>query len=239
MAQFRSQWIDGLKKRRPKGSFARDGAAGGSSISSAANHLASSHISSAEDPSIGSTMGMLVGDGNTPYVIAKSTSSGLAQVPPGAATHDQPSGLVDTRRGAANGRSASRSLLPLYITQIPESIAAEDLQYLHANGALTIPTGPLRDHLIRAFVEYVYPFLPLLDLEDFLRTVLVDGDGRRGRVSLLVFQAVMLAGSGFVDLSALHAAGFQSRRSARRALLRKVKVRRSFSLAIVAYWRPL
>jgi len=98
--------------------------------------------------------------------------------------------------------------LPPYISPLPESITVEELEYLHTNGALTMPGTPLRDHLLRAFVEYVYPFLPLLDLEELLSIVL-DGDGLHGQVSLLVFQTIMLAGSGFVDMPFLKAAGFR------------------------------
>jgi hypothetical protein len=115
------------------------------------------------------------------------------------------------------------SVIPSYISPLPKSLAAEDIEYLHAKGALTTPTAALRNQLIKSFVEYVYPFLPLINLEEFLRVV-QDDNGKGGQISLLVFQAVMHAGSGVVDMRYLQAAGYESRTTARQALFRKIKV---------------
>jgi hypothetical protein len=116
-------------------------------------------------------------------------------------------------------------ILPGYVTSLPASIVGEDFDYLYAKGAMTIPDIPLRNQLLQSFIEYVYPFLPLVNLEELL-SILQAGNGSQGQVSLLVFQAIMLAGSGFIKLSHLKAAGFQTRRVARQALFQKVKVSR-------------
>jgi hypothetical protein len=122
-----------------------------------------------------------------------------------------------------NAAPRTQVSLPPYVTPLPDSILGEDFEYLRAKGALTIPDIPLRNQLLQSFIEYVYPFLPLVNLEELL-SIVQAGNGSQGQVSLLVFQAIMLAGSGFVEMSYLKAAGFQTRRSALRALFQKVKV---------------
>ncbi|KAF9890630.1 Autophagy protein 22 [Aspergillus nanangensis] len=47
---------------------------------------------------------------------------------------------------------------------ISKSIPPEDLEFLHFKGALQIPADPLRVDLLRYFVQYVHPSLPILDI---------------------------------------------------------------------------
>lgn len=64
--------------------------------------------------------------------------------------------------------------------------------------------------------------MPTIDLEDFLGAI----DGREGcsKISLAVFQAVMFAGTSYVDLELLQQAGYATRRAARSDFYQKVKV---------------
>jgi hypothetical protein len=100
---------------------------------------------------------------------------------------------------------------------------------LSQRGALSIPEPGLRDELLLAFVLYVYPTLPVVDLQDLVKAV----EGHPGcDVSLILFQAVMFAGTAFVDLQLLVDAGFESRLAARAYFFRKVKVRCSFIFSL-------
>lgn len=84
--------------------------------------------------------------------------------------------------------------LPAFIKPTPTRIPAEDLEYLLRKGALTLPEEPLRSTLLNAHFDIVHPYMPLLDRKQFLEIVDTE-DGSKGRVGLLLFQAVMFSGS--------------------------------------------
>lgn len=113
--------------------------------------------------------------------------------------------------------------LPRYIKPLPQRMTADDIGYLYKKGALTIPEPIFRNALLQAYVEYVYPYMPLIELHDFLRIVDQD-DGETGKISLVLFQAVMFAGTAFVDMALLTAAGYTTRKAARKAFYQKARV---------------
>lgn len=111
--------------------------------------------------------------------------------------------------------------LPAYIRPIGPNIMSEDLAYLERRGALSIPEIGLRNELLRCYVQYVHPNLPLLNLQDFLAAV--NKNDVSDSLSLLLFQAVMFAGTGFIDMRYLVAQGYDTRKAARRAYFLKCK----------------
>ncbi|PCH08372.1 Transcription factor [Penicillium occitanis (nom. inval.)] len=141
--------------------------------------------------------------------------------------------------------SGQSNQLPNYIRRLPQRLQAEDLNYLQAKGALTIPDRALRDELLKAYIHYVHPYMPLLDLEEFLQ-ILARNDGTH-HVSLLLFQAVMFAGTAFVDMEALRNAGYNNRKSARKVFFQRARLLYDFdyevdrislvqSLLLMTYW---
>ncbi|KIW17687.1 hypothetical protein PV08_04882 [Exophiala spinifera] len=102
--------------------------------------------------------------------------------------------------------------IPGYITALPSGLDLEALQFLRVRGALSIPTAEVIDELIGAYVCYIHPFMPLLDMRPFIRAV--DSDGENEKISLLLFQAVMFAGATFVNEGCLSRAGYQNRNQA-------------------------
>lgn len=121
----------------------------------------------------------------------------------------------------------------------------------------------MRDELLRVYVRFVYPFMPTLDVEDFIAPILrssstsgsnsINGDNineidnEHDQVSLLLFQAVMFSSVTFVDASFLHARGYRSRRDARKDYFDRAHTLYSFSceddrtstiqaLLLMAYW---
>ena len=114
-------------------------------------------------------------------------------------------------------------MLPPYFRPIPTRIGADELSYLDTKGAFSIPDASLRDELLRCFLDYVYPTMPVVEFSDTVR-IISQGDGVAGRMSLLLFQAIMFAGCAFVDLSMLYHYGFQDRMHARKVFARKVRV---------------
>nr|KAK5448417.1 hypothetical protein LTR18_001505 [Exophiala xenobiotica] len=136
-------------------------------------------------------------------------------------------------------------VLPPYIKPIPQRIVPEDLEYLQRKGAFIIPEPGLRNELLRCYVQYVHPYLPLLDLQDFLATIAKDQ--ATDTVSLLLFQAVMFAGTAYIDMRYLVAQGYVTRKAARKAFFQRVKLLYDFdyevdritivqSVLLMTYW---
>jgi len=113
--------------------------------------------------------------------------------------------------------------LPTFIKPLPSRIGPDEISYLEKKGALTVPRGSLRSEMLRAYVEFVHPYMPLLDLHDFL-TAVDQRDESSGKVSLILFQAVMFAGSAFVGMEHLRAAGYATRKDARKDFFQKTRV---------------
>lgn len=135
--------------------------------------------------------------------------------------------------------------LPDYIRGLPSRLQKEDINYLTMKGALTIPDVVLRNELIKSYIHYVHTYMPLLDLEDFLQTIAMN-DGVN-RLSLLLFQAVMFAGTAFIDIKHLHAAGYPNRKAARKIFFQRTRLLYDFdyevdrislvqSLLLMTYW---
>ncbi|KAI3324940.1 fungal-specific transcription factor domain-containing protein [Xylariaceae sp. AK1471] len=135
---------------------------------------------------------------------------------------------------------------PGFLRPLPEKIAPEDVAYLRAKGALSVPGFSLQSALLHAYVEYVYPYMPLLDLHDFLG--IIDArDGSRGQTSLFLYQAVMFCATAFVSSKILKEAGYASRKAARRAFFTKARLLYDFDyendrlllvqgLLLMTYW---
>ncbi|EXJ64984.1 hypothetical protein A1O7_01323 [Cladophialophora yegresii CBS 114405] len=135
--------------------------------------------------------------------------------------------------------------LPAYIRPSRPDVRQDDLEFLCRRGALSIPVGELRDQLLHCFVLYVYPFMPIVDLEDFMGAL--DGNDASPKISLIVFHAVLFSATAYVDLPLLQEAGYENRRAARADYYQKVKLLYDFdwdvdrialiqSLLMMNYW---
>ncbi|KAJ5559303.1 hypothetical protein N7535_009531 [Penicillium sp. DV-2018c] len=111
---------------------------------------------------------------------------------------------------------------PRFLKPLPTRIAPEDLEFLRFRGALTLPESGLRDELLRCYIQWVHSFMPVLNLQEFLRCVAENDPA--GNVSILLFQAVMFVGTAFVDLKHLQDAGYSNRKSARNAFFTRLRL---------------
>jgi hypothetical protein len=130
---------------------------------------------------------------------------------------------IDSMHGIFGPKTAAADNLPFYIKPLPPRIGADEIEYLDKKGALSMPSLSLRNELLRAYIEFVHPYMPLIDLYDFVMTV-ENRNGNFGQISLILYQAVMFAGSAFVDMSHLHSAGYVSRKEARKDFFQKTRV---------------
>lgn len=113
--------------------------------------------------------------------------------------------------------------IPYFIKPLPPRIGPDEIAYLEKKGALTVPTVGLRNQLLQSYIEFVHPYMPLLDLHDFV--LIVDsGNSTLGKISLILFQAVMFAGSAFVDMRHLRNAGYLTRKEARKDFFQRTRV---------------
>jgi hypothetical protein len=143
---------------------------------------------------------------------------------------------------AIPGTSSSQLLiLPSIFAPFPRHLDTLDLAYLNSRDALTLPSEPLQIALLKAYIEFVHPTFPILDLEDFLSVVKygfkgLEGEKGKGleresarkiQVPFLLFQAIMFAGVEFVSMGALKAAGYKTRDSAKKTFFARIRVRYS------------
>ncbi len=138
------------------------------------------------------------------------------------------------------------SHIPAFIRPLPAKIAAEDIAYLHTKGALTLPSIPLQNALLRCYIEYVHPYMPLLDLKELL-TIINARDGLYGRTSLFLYHSVMFSATAFIESKYLKDAGYSTRKAARKAFFYKARLLYDFDyesdrlvlvqgLLLMTYW---
>lgn len=112
--------------------------------------------------------------------------------------------------------------LPPYIQPARPSLSSIDMEFLRLKSALDIPPPHLRNELLRCFVEFVHPFMPILDINDFIQAIAEDSETHP--ISLLLFQSVLFAGMAYVDLTLLRKYGYRDRQEARRAFYYRAKL---------------
>lgn len=118
-------------------------------------------------------------------------------------------------------QETGKSGLPSFIALINKDIPDEDLNYLKAVGAFRLPDANLCRLMIQAFIQFVYPYLPCVDLQQFLCSI--QSHGTSGKISLLLFQAVMFVAVAFIDDRVMQVHGFRNVREARKVFFRRVK----------------
>ena len=70
-----------------------------------------------------------------------------------------------------------------------DKISPTELKVLRLHGAFALPDLPLQQSVIEAYIERCYPWMPVIDLWDFI------GTSQSRESSLLLLQAVILVGS--------------------------------------------
>ncbi|KGO60967.1 Short-chain dehydrogenase/reductase SDR [Penicillium expansum] len=113
------------------------------------------------------------------------------------------------------------------------NLSEESKDYLQLKGALRIVPIDLRNELLGAYIKYVHPLLPVIDLQWFLLNVMVEDESQFP--SPLLHQAVMLAGSAFIEQETAIKAGFSSRKALRRTLFGRAKLLYEFETEPDAY----
>jgi hypothetical protein len=116
------------------------------------------------------------------------------------------------------------SNLPPYIRPLSPDLGPDEISYLRKKGALTVPEKWLREKLLACYMESVHWHVPAVALPKLVETI-QRADGMTGKISLMLLQAIMFTGVGFVQEEHLEAAGFTSREHALGVHFNRVKVR--------------
>ncbi|KAJ9602866.1 hypothetical protein H2200_012646 [Cladophialophora chaetospira] len=115
-----------------------------------------------------------------------------------------------------------QKFLPCFIRPITSQRTYSYHDFLKSKDAFSIPALKLRNAIISRYVEFVYPQLPVIELHDVLNAVATNG--KKGKISLLLFQSILLAGSAYVDIEYVFEAGYRSRLALREQLAERVRL---------------
>ena len=128
----------------------------------------------------------------------------------------------DLPNPSENTFESLRKLLPAFAAHTRSQRTYMYADFLHTQGAFSIPPPRLLRALLSRYVECVHPQLPLVDIYHVLQAVA--SDGAAGKVSFFLLQAMLLAASAFVDAQCLSEAGYSSRMSLRREQAERVRL---------------
>lgn len=124
-------------------------------------------------------------------------------------------------RSAALPGTGEDILLPPFIEPLPTRLRKEDWQYLSAKDCFSFPPLALERVILQRFVDYIYPLLPVVDIEQVIAAIT---DQSQSQVSLLVYHALMSAGLAAVEDGVLVQYDYQSKAAARNVFYTKTKV---------------
>lgn len=82
------------------------------------------------------------------------------------------------------------------------NVSPQDVNYLESQGCLRVPTRAILDEFVQQYFLHVHPLLPFIDEGDFWNIYGQEGGqgGTGGKMSLLVFQAMLFACCNVIPL---------------------------------------
>ncbi|EXJ68570.1 uncharacterized protein A1O5_08364 [Cladophialophora psammophila CBS 110553] len=110
--------------------------------------------------------------------------------------------------------------LPPFIKPFPDTLQAEDWQYLCAKKCFDFPPPDFEKIIFQRFAEFVHPLLPLVDVPDVLSTI--SGESPT-KISLLLYHTLIGAGLAAVELDEIKRYGYESKAAARNNFYSKAK----------------
>ncbi|WAO91601.1 Zn(2)-C6 fungal-type domain-containing protein [Fusarium falciforme] len=134
-----------------------------------------------------------------------------------------PCSSSSNKAGDFEVRPTISAQLPPFISPLPVRIPADDVAFLYSKGAFTLPSVDCQNALLRSYFNFTYPHMPSLDMNQFLGAMTAR-DAKPGQVSLLLLQAILFAGAAHVSMDHLKAAGFHTRKHARRKLFQRARL---------------
>jgi hypothetical protein len=121
-------------------------------------------------------------------------------------------------------RFRGHHVVPATSRPLPPHIGSDDITYLLKKGALSVPARDLQVVLLRSYVEFVQSQFPVLDNVELENWIHHGYTTRESNPGMIVFQAVMFAGSVFADARSLEKVGFNDRAHLQKVLFNRVRV---------------
>lgn len=174
--------------------------------------------------------------GNVPAVVTFDEDVDNQDPEPSLATVDGQHSSYDALLTPETGTTSAggqhdhqrKPLLPSFIARIPAHILPEDQDFLANKGAFILPEPDLREEILRAYLFSVHPFMPMLEVESFVRAVQMED----GHVSLLLFQAVMFAGLHSLKPEVVQRLGFKTVKQAREVFFDRARLLYDFNVEV-------
>ncbi|GKU21492.1 unnamed protein product [Fusarium langsethiae] len=133
-----------------------------------------------------------------------------------------PSSVTSTHESTADNQQEVFAGLPGFIMK-PSFADPGYITFLRSQGALSLPPISIQCELVKSFVEYIHPRMPLLDLEAFLASFSCP-DGTKGQLSLVLYSAILFAGSIHLDKEVVCRYGYSDKRLLGEELYKRTQV---------------
>lgn len=120
-------------------------------------------------------------------------------------------------------RSPSAAIfLPAFIKPLPNTLDAQDVEYLRNKGAFELPSQDLLAEVLQAYMLGIHVFMPILSMRGILEAV-AKNDGQQS-ISLLLFQAIIFAGMAHISDDCVQRLGYGSPKEARKDYFTRVRL---------------
>lgn len=113
--------------------------------------------------------------------------------------------------------------LPDYIRPVPTSMSRDDVDYLRRKGAFSIPEPQLRDQCLLGYLRNVHPVYPLVDFNT-VQSIVGGTSNSNEKMSLLLLQALIFAGSTWADVRLVRRSGYLTRKALRQELHQRIRL---------------
>lgn len=113
--------------------------------------------------------------------------------------------------------------LPKHFKPPSPDLDPKALDHMYSSGSLMLPLPVVQSSLIKAYARGVHANMPCVDIYH-VAGALSSASGTRAPISLMLYQAVMFAGSISVSQSEIEIMGYKTRRAAMDDLFRRAKV---------------
>ncbi|KAF4344582.1 cutinase transcription factor 1 beta [Fusarium beomiforme] len=114
---------------------------------------------------------------------------------------------------------------PFLVLKDLRALPEEDADFLELNRCFHMPVRTVQEEFINQYFLYLHPYYPLVNEKEFWDMYMgrESCGGRRKKMSLLVFQAMLFAASAFVSPVVLKNAGYTNVKVARNIFYRRAK----------------
>ncbi|KAH8691446.1 fungal-specific transcription factor domain-containing protein [Talaromyces proteolyticus] len=112
--------------------------------------------------------------------------------------------------------------MPAFAKPFSAAITPGHLQRLYKDGVFDVPSTSLQNALLRTFINYVFPCIPVVDLE-FLESITKSRKSGEANISLLLYHSIMFSATSYVPMEDLIRAGYSSRKEACEPFFQRAK----------------